>query len=171
MTKNPIRPKRDLDPAFRAATAADLMTRNPISIREHATVKEAAALLTDRAISAAPVINDAGHPVGVVSRTDLVQNERERAEYLPVALEYYHGEEMTLGSGESLADGFQVENADLTEVHDIMTPVVYAVAPETPAVQVVKEMLTKNVHRLFVIDADGVLIGVVSAMDVLRKLQ
>jgi CBS domain-containing protein len=48
-----------------AHTAEDLMTPNAVSISEHALVREAAAVLTDRQIGAVAVINDAGRPVGV----------------------------------------------------------------------------------------------------------
>jgi CBS-domain-containing membrane protein len=52
-----------------------------------------------------------------------------------------------------------------------MTPTVLAVEPETPALEVVAEMLALKVHRLFVRDEDGVLVGVISALDVLRKMR
>src|SRR5262249_21708562 len=54
-----------------AETAADLMTPNPVSIRDVATVREAVALLTDKGFSAAPVIDQAGRPIGVLSRADI----------------------------------------------------------------------------------------------------
>src|SRR5262245_30603742 len=63
---------------FEAATAADLMAPNPISLRVDANVTEALALLTDKSISAAPVIDEAGHPVGVLSRSDILVHDRER---------------------------------------------------------------------------------------------
>jgi CBS domain-containing protein len=47
-------------------TARELMTPNPVSIREYATVKEAVALLIDKGISAAPVIDRAGPAHGCV---------------------------------------------------------------------------------------------------------
>jgi CBS domain-containing protein len=50
-----------------AHTAEDLMTPNPVSISEHALVREAAAVLTDREIGAVTVISEAGRPVGVLS--------------------------------------------------------------------------------------------------------
>ena len=56
-------------------------------------------------------------------------------------------------------------------VRDIMTPVVFAVSPRTPARRVVSEMLSRRVHRLFVVDAEGILVGVISATDVLRYLR
>src|SRR5262245_17034268 len=60
------------------AIAEDLMTVNPISIHAGASVQEALAMMTDRGFSAAPVIDDAGRPVGVLSRTDLLVHQRER---------------------------------------------------------------------------------------------
>jgi CBS domain-containing protein len=161
------------DPATRmtldAETAADLMTHNPISIREEATLREAVALLTDKSISAAPVIDAAGRPVGVLSRSDILIHDRETVEYLAAAPEYYHRTELETPDGEVLA-GFQVEKADQTRVGEMMTPVVFSVAPDTPASKVVSEMVALKVHRLFVVDEAGVLVGVISAIDVLRRL-
>jgi CBS-domain-containing membrane protein len=47
-----------------------------------------------------------------------------------------------------------------------MTPTVFSVAPETPAREVVERMWALMVHRLFVADDRGVLVGVISALDV-----
>jgi len=52
----------------------------------------------------------------------------------------------------------------------LMTPVVFSVRPETPAREVIEQMLELRVHRLFVIESDGVLVGVVSMSDVMRRL-
>src|SRR5438309_4957159 len=60
-----------------ARTAADLMVSNPISLRAEAGVAEAIALFTEKGIAAAPVIDEAGHPIGVVSRSDLLVHQRE----------------------------------------------------------------------------------------------
>ena len=60
--------------------------------------------------------------------------------------------------------------ADAT-LREIMTPVVFSVQPETRAARVVAEMLAMKVHRLFVVDDSGVLVGVISAVDVLRHLR
>ncbi len=49
-----------------------------------------------------------------------------------------------------------------------MTPAVFSVTPATPLVSVAEEMVQLNVHRLFVVDRDGVLVGVISALDLLR---
>jgi CBS domain-containing protein len=156
--------------ALRAETAADLMTANPVSVRESATLREALGLLIDKGYSAAPVVDNAGRPVGVLSRSDLLVHDRETTEHLRVEPEFYHKSELKTSAGENLGKGFQVEKVDRTRVRDLMTPAVLCVAPTAPASKVVADMLNFNVHRLFVVEENGVLVGVISAMDVLRHL-
>jgi CBS domain-containing protein len=151
---------------LRARTAADLMTSDPVSIFEGATIREAIAFLTDKQVSAAPVIDEAGRPVGVLSRADLVRYDRERLDYAPAKAPYFDPDEYF----DKVPPGFQVERPDGTQVHDVMTPVVFSVTPATSVTNVIEEMLARRVHRLFVIDAGGVLVGVISTLDVLRKL-
>jgi CBS domain-containing protein len=149
-----------------AATAADLMTPNPLSIAATATVKEAAAFLTDKGFSVAPVIDEAGRPVGVVSQSDILIHDREGGEGRSG-----HPE---AGDGPDARDPsvvwVDVVNGDLTQVRDIMAPTVFSVAPDTPAQQVIDDMLGQRIHRLFVVDTDGILVGVISTVDVLRHL-
>jgi CBS domain-containing protein len=45
------------------------------------------------------------------------------------------------------------------------------VALDTPASSVVEQMRELNVHRLFVVDEDGVMVGVITAMDIIRHLR
>jgi len=157
--------------SLRAETAADLMTPNPVSVRDNATLREAIGLLIDRGYSAAPVIDDAGRPVGVLSRTDVLVHDREHVEHLAPTPEYYNRDELTTDENESLREGFQVERVDPTRVRDVMTPAVFSVSPEASAARVVSDMLSLKVHRLFVVDTAGVRVGVISALDVLRCLQ
>ena len=154
-----------------AKTAADLMTPNPVSIRADAPVKEAAALFTDKGFSAAPVIDEAGRPLGVVSQADIVVHDREKVEYVSAAEPSYDRGPPATRAGEPLRRGFQVENIDRTSVRDIMTPAVFSVAAHTPAAKVIEEMLALHVHRLFVIGKDGVLVGVISTVDIVRNLR
>jgi CBS domain-containing protein len=155
---------------LRASTAGELMTPSPVSVREDAALREALALFTDRGISAAPVIDEAGRPVGVLSQTDLVVHDRETVEHLAPDPEYYSRAELHGPAGEQLPRGFQVEKVDRTRVRDVMTPAVFSVPPDTPAAKVVEQLLALNVHRLFVVDRSGVLVGVVSTTDILRHL-
>jgi CBS domain-containing protein len=154
-----------------AETAADLMTANPLSISGDASVAEAVAFLTDKGFSAAPVIDRRGRPIGVLSRADILVHEREKITYARRVPDFYSRSELTLESGEDFPEGVQVEVMDQVPVKDLMTPVVFSVNPDAAAHRVVEDMVSLRVHRLFVVDRDGVLIGVISALDVLRYLK
>ncbi len=156
--------------ALKAGTAADLMTPEPVTIPADATLKEAIVLLIDRRISAAPVVDRAGRAVGVVSRSDIVEQDRERVSYACPATEYFTRGELDRAAGEPLPDGFQVELADRTRVGEVMTPVVFAVRPEAPTREVIRQLVSLNVHRVFVVNAQGLPLGVITTMDVVRNL-
>src|SRR5262245_48392762 len=148
---------------LRAETARDLMSRDLVSLRADATLREAVALLTDRGYGAAPVIDAAGRPVGVLSRSDVLVHDRETAGGARVPPFYAEEEPAPAGGVRAAASGE-------ARVRDLMTPVVFSVAPNTPAPGVVRELLDLKVHRLFVVDEAGVLVGVISDRDVLRHL-
>lgn len=151
--------------ALRARTAADLMTPNPMSLEQDATLHEAVAWLVDRGISGAPVIDEAGRPVGVFSRTDVLMHDREEVQHLaPPEIDY----------GTPLPrkwwEGFQLERVDTTRVSDLMTPAVFCVKEDVSAWSVIEQLRELNVHRLFVVDNNGVLVGVITSLDVVRHL-
>jgi CBS domain-containing protein len=154
---------------LKALTAADLMNNQVVSIPEDAPLQEAIAVLTDRGFGGAPVINEAGRPVGVISLSDIVVHDRNRVTYAKPMPEYYLRSDLRAQVGEDVS-GFQVEAVDRTRVADVMTPVVFSVRPDTSARQVIEELLHLRVHRLFVIDHDGVLVGVIALSDILRSL-
>ena len=155
---------------LKVATAQEVMTSNPLSLDEDTTVREAAALLLDKGISAAPVINEAGHPVGLLSRTDLLRHQRETEEMLQPEDRVYHRAETGLPHGERLGKGFQVLTGDKTRVRNIMTATIFTVIPEMPIELTIKEMLMRKVHHLCVVDRFGVLVGIISPLDILRAL-
>ena len=156
---------------LQADTAADLMTHNPVSLRADALVHEAVSFLTEKGFSAAPVLDDAGRPIGVLSQTDLLVHDREKVEYVPDVSEDYLTEEISSRGRATPPGGLQVVNVDHTRVDELMTPAVFSTAPETPVHTVIEEMLALKVHRLFVVDHQGILIGVITALDVLRHLK
>jgi CBS domain-containing protein len=144
------------------------MMPDPVSIEANATLKEAIALLIDRGFSAAPVIDEAGRPVGVLSRSDIVVHDREKS---PRMADYYDRADLATAAGERQQNRSDAETSDPTTVRDVMTPAVFAVAPDAAAAEVVHEMVSLKVHRLFVVDSAGVLVGVISSLDVLRHLR
>ena len=149
-----------------AQTAEELMVPNPISLQGDATVPEAVSLMTDRGFSAAPVIDEAGRPIGVLSRSDVLIHEREQVRHAQPA-EEVHAEGQ---SWRSRHEGFSIEIADSTSVSDIMTPTLFSVRTNTAAADVVKRLYELKVQQLFVVDETDSLVGVISALDIVRNL-
>src|SRR5262249_42762398 len=78
-------PPSALDPSATRATrlrldarvAADVMSGNLTSLRAEASLIDAVVLLIDKGFHAVPVVDEAGHPVGVLSKSDLLVHARE----------------------------------------------------------------------------------------------
>jgi len=154
----------------RHATAAELMTPNPVSLHASATIQEVVAFLTETGFSAAPVIDDAGRPIGVVSRTDVVVYDRARDLASADIREAGVQPSQALQADGDLGVSSRGGQADPARAADLITLKVFAVEPEATAVEVGREMVRLNVHRLYVIDGAGVLVGVISALDLIRHL-
>ena len=143
------------------ATAANVMTPNPKSINRHAPVRETAEILHEHGLHIAPDIDDAGRPIGVVSRTDLLDYWGRRRDRLTA-----------IAAGElnaASAPGPEEPGDELT-VPEIMTPVVFGVRTNAPIARIAEKMIALEIRFLFVTDGDGVLVGTISVFDVLRHL-
>ena len=152
-------------------TAAYLMTPNPVSIRGTASVAEATVLFTDRAFTGAAVIDEGGRPIGVLSSTDLLIHDREKSDCVTLRPSDFLGQELS-GHLEKarLSTDYQVVDVDRTTVASIMTPVVFSVSPESTARKVMQELASLQIHRVFVVDKGGSLVGVISALDVIKGI-
>lgn len=83
------------------------------------------------------------------------------------------GEEKTVVgvvSKTDLLDARNYPSAREATVEDLMTRVVLAVRTTDPVLLAVRLMVSENVHRVLVVNAEGKLAGIVAAMDVLRAL-
>ncbi len=155
-------PRLETTLTLQVQTAADLMAPDPVSIRAEASAGDALTLFTEKGIHAAPVIDEAGRPIGVLSRSDLLIHQCEHEKLRTGKPAYFFAPTFEPGAGKP---PLQVTVADL------MTPAVFAVSPDTPVQRVVSDMVGLHVHRLFVVDDAGVLVGVISTMDVLKHLK
>jgi CBS domain-containing protein len=147
--------------SHRLPAVVDLMTRSPVIVRADAEVHELEKLFLEHRIHGAPVVDAGGRLVGVVSQTDLLAWHFETGHdglgfYEPVDLQ--HGELRRL----SLSD---IRTA---RVGEIMTPLVHAIRPEETASEAAARMIRHRIHRLVVVDGALRVLGVVSAMDLLR---
>ena len=149
--------------------AQDIMNPEVMTVREDLTVTELAAFLTDQEISGAPVENEHGKLVGVVSVTDIVRatssgGERYAPDHDPGF--YVRGWEDRLEAEDM--EGFHFDDEGLL-VRDIMTPSVFAVEATTPIRDVARSMMDSHLHRMLVTLNDKV-VGIVSTSDMLQMV-
>jgi CBS domain-containing protein len=136
------------------------MRPNPKSINRDATVRETAEILQEHGLHIAPVIDDAGRPIGVVSRTDLLDYWHHRRDRLAA---------LAAGEINTASECAALPGDELT-VREIMTPVVFGVRKNASIASIAEKMIALETRCLFVTDGDGVLVGTISVFDVLRHL-
>lgn len=141
--------------------AKDVMSRRVVAVESWLTLAELAGIFEKKAISGAPVVDESGTVLGVVSLTDLVRARGEASPGVPV----YHREL----DDSARASGFHLEEMDQRRVEEIMTPGAIALDVETPVETVAKVMLDSRIHRVLVTKG-GRLAGIVTTMDMLRAV-
>lgn len=141
--------------------AADIMTRNVITVPLSATLQEIAQTLIDHQISAVPVVDAGGHIVGMISEGDLVHRhetatERRRSWWLQLFVD-----------NDTMARDY-VKSHSL-KAEDIMARRVVSVRESTPLSTVADLLDSENVKRVPVVQ-DGKPVGIVSRADLVRAL-
>jgi CBS domain-containing protein len=150
-------------------TARDVMNPVVVTAQENWTIQELAAFLTEHSISGAPVVNDAGRFVGVVSQTDITENAAEAGNVVENRRNPEREmEKLEEEIGREDLRQMHVENGSLL-VRDIMTPTVYTVPGSTPVSRIARTMISGRVHRLLVTENKRV-IGIITALDMLNLL-
>jgi predicted transcriptional regulator len=120
-------------------TIQDVMTREVVTVHTTTPYKELVGLLAEHRIAALPVVDDTGHPVGVVSESDLT--DQQSAETQP--------------------------DAHITAAYLMRAPAIVA-DPEMPVHEAARLMRDRGVKRLPVVDRSGVLAGIVARADLLK---
>ena len=132
----------------------DIMTRKVYSVRTVDSIEVAAKLLADRRITAAPVYDEAGELVGMVSEGDLLWH---RVPADPTA----HRRPVT-GDARSCGDRPHA-------VADVMSGAPLTTWPDADIADVAQTMLERDVRSLPVLE-DDVVVGIISRRDVLRTV-
>jgi CBS domain-containing protein len=141
--------------------AADVMTLGAATIRSDASVPEAARLMLQYNISGLPVVDAAGHLVGIITEGDFLRRaETSTGRHRPRWLEFL------LGPGR-LADEYVYSHS--LRVDEVMTRQVVTVAEETSVDEIVGLIERHRIKRVPVI-RDNRVVGVVSRANLLRGL-
>jgi predicted transcriptional regulator len=152
--------------------AEDVMTAPVVTLNEDVLLRDAARILSDEHIGGAPVVDHRGEPLGVVSLFDIVSDLAglERTPGEPGG--FYRQGRVRFSEPEELEDDVAEDEAPAgeTTVADIMAPGLIGVPATATIGEVARMLRDKQIHRVFVLDVAGRLLGVISTMDILRVL-
>ncbi|MGH7091694.1 MAG: CBS domain-containing protein [Stellaceae bacterium] len=142
----------------------DFMTRNVVAVSADTSTHAIARLLLDRGISAVPVVDEVGSPIGMVSEGDLIgrgEVDRQRRRHWWLAL---------------FADAEDPEPGILARLRqppptarEVMSAPVVTIAETSDAVEAARLLVTHRIKRLPVVRANRV-IGILGRADLLRAL-
>lgn len=129
-------------------------------------VEDAARVMAERGIGGAPVVDDEGRVVGMLSDDDLIVADARL--HVPTVI-------TVLGAyielpGERSRFEEELRKAVGTTVGEVMSPNPPTCRPDDTLEQVATVLHEQGLSRLAVVDADGRLAGIVSRGDLVRAL-
>jgi len=140
------------------------MTRDVITVTATASVKELAKILTENGISGVPVVDEGGFVIGVVTESDLIDQNKKI--HIPTVVSI-------LDSVFYLESPNRMEKEMLkiagSTVADIYCSEIITVNQDTPVDELATIMSEKSIHTLPVLD-NGKLVGVIGKKDIIRSI-
>ncbi len=152
-------------------TVKDVMQSEVLAVDADWPLDKLAGFLVDNSISGAPVTDEKGELVGVVSLTDLVRHSSmtEKDTETASTHDVYLYELERHMSHEELRV-FHTQYESPIQVREIMTPMIFKVSEEDSLQDVAATMLKGRIHRVFV-TRGSTLTGIVTALDMLQVIK
>jgi CBS domain-containing protein len=154
-------------------SAADIMESRVVTVSADMPLLNVYRLFVAEDISGAPVMNDTGDVVGVVSTRDLLRTANETHDEAAVDLHYYEGV-FSFQEDEWKTDVQDFEDRlSQRSVSEVMTTGVISIRPDAPVSDVAALMHKHRIHRVLVLDEDNdeqALVGLVSVFDLVGLL-
>ncbi len=166
--------------------ARDIMQRDVLTVHRNSSLEELVRFLFKKRITGAPVVNDEGLMVGIISETDVTKAANwavisdkardylaEKTKEMGFAMdsEEQQIEEMS----EDEREHFLTEKLNFYHellrrpVSTLMTRNVITVKTSTPLSEICRIMADNRIHRV-VVSRDRKIYGIIAAMDVMRAV-
>lgn len=148
---------------LRSLRVRDVMNRHVVCVSATQAMNLAAAAFVAHGISGAPVVDEQGRCVGVISAADFVCREGAAEK------------DGTAAAGPAVVrrephGPWEIQEVRPDRVSAHMSPAVQSVAAEAPLVEAARIMCAQHVHRLPVLDAQGRPEGMVTSLDVVAAV-
>ena len=143
-----------------------IMTTNVVTLSPEQSVAEAADLLSERAIGAAPVVDESGTVVGLLRDEDLLLTESNL--HAPTAIEFL-GAELIWPPSMHRYEA-ELRRAAASKVSELMSTDFVTVAPNDTIESLATLMHDKGSSHVPVVDENGALVGIVARGDLIRFL-
>ncbi|MDQ6988873.1 MAG: CBS domain-containing protein [Mariprofundaceae bacterium] len=144
--------------------AANVMSTNVISLNLSSQVKDAITLFQTSKLHDFPIIDDVGKPIGIVTTRSI----------LHFAVPEYASDDLlsVIKYGPDISSVY--ENLAAVRHHtiaDVMDKNFMVAKPDMPtsAIAAMLINLKGDTHNILIVDAAGVLIGIISARDIITK--
>jgi len=142
---------------FLTRKAAELMSHTVVLVPREMTVPGAAHLLAQARVSGAPVVDESGRCIGVISTTDFLRYAEQ-------------------GKGSARAKtasvfSWQIMDEEFDErVEDLMNTDPVCVDPSASIGDIARMMINAHIHRVIVVDENQRPVGIVSSTDILAAV-
>lgn len=143
-----------------------VMTTDVFAVRPDVSLEALMDVFLERGIGGAPVVDEEGRPVGVVSKTDLLEQRFVAGDT---------GEAMAPGRHVSrgqfrveLGPGVHAEALPYDSVANAMTRAAITLPENAPVADAAAIMVRQGIHRVLVVADDEKLSGIVTSSDIVR---
>lgn len=126
--------------SLRRMSVGDLMSRNVVCVRPDLSLDAAVQLFLETGLKSIPVVSEQGRVLGMADESELqLAIQTSSADPLPAT----------------------------RSISDVMMPSAFAIHEQTSATQAAGMMVCEGVWRVPVVSSDGLVVGVISASDLL----
>ncbi len=139
------------------------MNPDVVTLEPKTSVRDAMRRLADRRVSGAPVVDDAGAILGIVTQNDLARYAARQVT-VSEAGQFYTDDDDYRDLASYPSDTLK------TPVEQVMTSPVHCVNPDTGVAVAANTMRERRIHRLVVTER-GRLVGMISTLDLMRVVE
>lgn len=146
-------------------TAREIMTREVVTVTVETSLKELASKFVETRHSNMPVVDGAGKLIGMISETDLI--EQQKPLHIPTVMALFDGV-FYLDSEKHFKE--QVDRVTATTVGELCDKKPVTCSPESTVREIAGLMSKHKVHLLPVVETDE-MVGVVARLDLIRAME